>query len=395
MTKLSKVSLKMSFLAVKVLTLTAIPFTLISLPINRFDDHSFTLCLFTLLTGEECYGCGMTRAFMHLIHFDVIGAYNFNKLSIITFPIISYLYIVEYLKTLKQFKYQLSISFFIVFFTMLISVPSQAVAQPEDFKYIGLIRIKNSTSFSYQLEFNINGQTISGRSITNAGNKYETTASISGKIDLAKNNLSFTEQKILSTSVKGESVPFCFVSSVLRLKRRAGFDLYEGDFVGKDEEGKVCATGTIYLTRKNAIMADSVNVGNFINEIRDTIQERKAEILATPTLTNTAINKIICVNSAVNIKFYDSGRLDNDQIAINYNGETIVKKIVLTKMGYNHIFRISPGKDNIITIKTLNTGYYEPNSVTLDVTTAPGVTKVFNLYAESNTTIKIQLSVTE
>lgn len=36
----------------------------------------------------ECYGCGMTRATMHLIHFDFQEAWIFNKLSFIALPLL-------------------------------------------------------------------------------------------------------------------------------------------------------------------------------------------------------------------------------------------------------------------------------------------------------------------
>lgn len=36
----------------------------------------------------ECYGCGMTRATMHLIHFDFQEAWVFNKLSFIALPLL-------------------------------------------------------------------------------------------------------------------------------------------------------------------------------------------------------------------------------------------------------------------------------------------------------------------
>ena len=49
----------------------------------------------------ECYGCGMTRACMHLIHFDIQAAADFNKLSFIVVPLLG----VMWLKLLlKQFN---------------------------------------------------------------------------------------------------------------------------------------------------------------------------------------------------------------------------------------------------------------------------------------------------
>ena len=44
-----------------------------------------SICLSLFLFDTECYACGMTRAIQHLIHFDFLTGYNYNKLSIIVF----------------------------------------------------------------------------------------------------------------------------------------------------------------------------------------------------------------------------------------------------------------------------------------------------------------------
>jgi hypothetical protein len=46
----------------------------------------------------ECFACGMTRAIQHLIHFDFFIAYQFNKLSVIVFPLI----VLSYFKECKR-----------------------------------------------------------------------------------------------------------------------------------------------------------------------------------------------------------------------------------------------------------------------------------------------------
>ncbi|WP_414691941.1 DUF2752 domain-containing protein [Pedobacter glucosidilyticus] len=91
------------FLAAKLVCLAAFPLWLISIPKSSFDDHSQTLCLFTLLTDIECYGCGLTRACIRLINLDFVGAWNFNKVSFIVFPILCFLLLQEFILTSKKF----------------------------------------------------------------------------------------------------------------------------------------------------------------------------------------------------------------------------------------------------------------------------------------------------
>lgn len=68
------------------------PVVLLLLPATYFDTgHS--ICLITLTTGQECYGCGITRSIMHLIHFDFLTAWNYNKIAFIVLPILCVLYL--------------------------------------------------------------------------------------------------------------------------------------------------------------------------------------------------------------------------------------------------------------------------------------------------------------
>ncbi len=62
------------------------PFLLWLLPSNFFDDGE-SVCLSVQLAGVECYACGMTRAVMHLIHFEFSEAWGYNKIAFVVIPI--------------------------------------------------------------------------------------------------------------------------------------------------------------------------------------------------------------------------------------------------------------------------------------------------------------------
>ena len=72
--------------------LIVFPIILLFLPSTYFDS-GHTICLITIATGHECYGCGLTRSIMHLIHFDFMAAWDYNKIGFIVFPIICVLYL--------------------------------------------------------------------------------------------------------------------------------------------------------------------------------------------------------------------------------------------------------------------------------------------------------------
>ncbi|MEN9742794.1 MAG: hypothetical protein RLZZ65_599 [Bacteroidota bacterium] len=71
--------------------LLAIPILLVGLPPSFFDTGQ-SLCLSVLILHKECMACGLTRAIQHLIHFEFQQAWQFNKLVVLVFPILSFVW---------------------------------------------------------------------------------------------------------------------------------------------------------------------------------------------------------------------------------------------------------------------------------------------------------------
>ena len=95
---------KLQFYAlISFLLLTGI--TLLCLPATFFD-HGQSICISMLLFKVECFGCGMTRAIQHLIHFDFEGAYSYNKLAFIVFPMFFVLIIMKIRELYLKLKVQ-------------------------------------------------------------------------------------------------------------------------------------------------------------------------------------------------------------------------------------------------------------------------------------------------
>lgn len=62
----------------------ALLFTLYNIQIDN-NILLENLCIFKFLTGKECFNCGMTRAFLSILHLDFTSALNYNQNSIIIF----------------------------------------------------------------------------------------------------------------------------------------------------------------------------------------------------------------------------------------------------------------------------------------------------------------------
>ena len=83
--------------------LLIIPLVLLLLP-SAFFDSGDSICMSVVFFDRECYACGMTRAIQHIIHFDFFVAYQFNKLSVIVFPLFVFSYFKECKRAYSLFK---------------------------------------------------------------------------------------------------------------------------------------------------------------------------------------------------------------------------------------------------------------------------------------------------
>ena len=65
---------------------------LIILPADFFDSGQ-SVCLSVLLLDIECYGCGITRAVLSSLHLNFETAFAYNKMVVIVFPLLIYIWI--------------------------------------------------------------------------------------------------------------------------------------------------------------------------------------------------------------------------------------------------------------------------------------------------------------
>jgi hypothetical protein len=48
-----------------------------------------SLCIFKAVFGQNCLGCGTTRALWSILRLDISAALEYNKLILITFPLLA------------------------------------------------------------------------------------------------------------------------------------------------------------------------------------------------------------------------------------------------------------------------------------------------------------------
>ncbi|MCC5920734.1 MAG: DUF2752 domain-containing protein [Cyclobacteriaceae bacterium] len=91
------------YLKVKLGVMLLLPSILLLLPADFFDEGE-SVCVSVLVFDLECYACGMTRAVMHLIHFNFSKAWEYNLLSYPVVAIGGFLYAKETWNTFLRLK---------------------------------------------------------------------------------------------------------------------------------------------------------------------------------------------------------------------------------------------------------------------------------------------------
>ncbi len=67
----------------------AVPIFLYAVPLNWIkEQHS--LCIYKNLFGTDCYGCGITKSVLCMLHLQFKEAFFYNKLIVIVFPLLCY-----------------------------------------------------------------------------------------------------------------------------------------------------------------------------------------------------------------------------------------------------------------------------------------------------------------
>ena len=65
----------------------------------------FPSCPFLTLTGLQCPGCGSQRAVHSLLHLDVVAAFRYNALLVVSLPAVLFLIVVEMFRTRRPRLY--------------------------------------------------------------------------------------------------------------------------------------------------------------------------------------------------------------------------------------------------------------------------------------------------
>lgn len=80
------------------------PIVLWILPSDFFDDSDVILCPSRLFFNIECFGCGMTRAVMHMHHLEIEDAIFYNNGVVVVFPALVVIWAMWVYKAARQLR---------------------------------------------------------------------------------------------------------------------------------------------------------------------------------------------------------------------------------------------------------------------------------------------------
>src|SRR6266487_5026638 len=69
-----------------------LPLAFVCIPTSWLEGHR-SICLIRNVFGIKCPGCGMIRAISCVLHGNFKGAFHYNKLVVIVFPLLCYLWL--------------------------------------------------------------------------------------------------------------------------------------------------------------------------------------------------------------------------------------------------------------------------------------------------------------
>ena len=76
------------------------PFILPFISLDWLESKN-TICIYTNLTGANCFGCGITKSIVATTQFDFFRAFSYNKLVVVIAPLLLFVWLKRWFKFIK------------------------------------------------------------------------------------------------------------------------------------------------------------------------------------------------------------------------------------------------------------------------------------------------------
>lgn len=270
--------------------------------------------------------------------------------------------------------------FFMLFF---VSISAQ-----EDYEYMGVIQLNDSSFISYRIAFEEIDGLIKGTSVTDMGGPHETRSLITGSFDPENNTIDFYESDILYTKSYISRNDFCYVHFAGKLKNLNDRQGIQGSFDGLYDDGEPCISGTIDLLNFKRILKKAKRLDKKIDRTvliskkkRDRINlVRDLDSLNLNVIKKDEVLNVFSGSSEVVLRLFDAGQEDGDRVSLRVNNELLLDNYTVTNRPKEIRITVEDPETTLL-IKALNAGTIGGNTVKLefvldDTTVIDGLTNL-------------------
>lgn len=266
-----------------------------------------------------------------------------------------------------------------ILFLLLIFITLSGYGQQQDvleapYKYLGIIKLNDTSFISYKLAFEEKDGLIQGYSITDAGGPHETKSNIRGSYDSREKLLVLNEYDIVYTKSPITELDFCLVNFKGRLRALKKGKPFSGDFKGIYPDGKSCLDGQIIMSPVAAVEKRAEKADKLIQKSKrfsKKIKEKVSVRTTLDTLSMSVVKKdenlnVFAKTSNIVISIYDAGKVDNDRINLYVDGELLLKDYAIAK-DKKEIPVIINNAQVVVKVEAINEGTSAPNTVKVEI----------------------------
>lgn len=260
------------------------------------------------------------------------------------------------------------------FFFILIICFSATELIAQQYEYLGVIKLNDTSLISYKLNFNKVNDSIFGYTLTDFAGKHETKSNIRGYYDEDEKLLTFREYDIVYTKSPIIQKDFCFVNFEGKIRNLDRTGAFSGDFRGLYSDGSSCLDGMIIMNDQGKIASRIAKMDRKIqrtNKVSNSFKEKIKLSKVLDTVSRNIIAKdenlnIFTRDQKIKLAIYDAGKEDGDVINLFVDDKPVLENYtVLHEIKY-----LEFDLENVetkIRVEAVSEGTSSPNTVRLEV----------------------------
>ncbi|ALM21594.1 hypothetical protein AAT17_10285 [Nonlabens sp. MIC269] len=261
----------------------------------------------------------------------------------------------------------------------LILVLFSLLSSAQNYEYMGLLKLPDSSLITYNLSFKEENGKIKGFSYSDMNGEHETKSAVVGKYDSEENKLEFREVEIIYTKSNIKEIDFCNVYFTGDLRKLNGKAEIKGTFKGFYDDLTSCIDGELVMQAAEKVKKRNEKFQKRVNRTNKVPDSIKQKINMSKMFNRFSKNQlkggenlnIILKDKNIKLIIWDDQEADGDKIELSINDRKILKDFEpSTTKKIIPLEFIDPV--NTIKIKALNIGNKPPNTAKIAIEAKDG-----------------------